>query len=60
MSFSFFSGDLAKRVPIGSISDYVKEYTPELNYYITPVLVSYNLRILEQKVFFLMPYVTFY
>ena len=39
LSFSFFSGDLSERVNIGSISDYIEQYTPELNYYLTPVIV---------------------
>ena len=47
LSFSFFSGDLANRVPIDTISDYVEEYTPELNYYMTPVIVRAHAILLD-------------
>ena len=40
LAFYFFSGDLARSIPVSSISDYVSEYTPELNYYLVPVIVS--------------------
>ena len=39
-AFLFFSGDLYKYIPASSISSYVGNYTPELNFYLVPVIVS--------------------
>lgn len=39
-AYVFFSGDIYKYVPANQVSNYVKNYTPELNYYLVPVIVS--------------------
>ncbi|ELT97196.1 hypothetical protein CAPTEDRAFT_153937 [Capitella teleta] len=39
LAFYFFSGELASAIPTSSISDYVTNYTPELNFYLVPVII---------------------
>ena len=39
-AYLFFSGDLYRYLSASEISDYVDNYTPELNYYLVPVIVS--------------------
>lgn len=40
LGFLFFSGELSNLIPVSSISDYISNYTPELNFYLVPVVVS--------------------
>ena len=40
LAFLFFSGDLSGYVPISSVTDYIDAYTPSLNFFLVPVIVS--------------------
>ena len=42
LSFLFFCGDLSDLIHDNNISDYGKNYTPRLNYYLLPVIVIIN------------------
>jgi hypothetical protein len=40
LSFFLFSGELAKAAPGSAFSDFLTDFTPTLNYYLMPVIVS--------------------
>lgn len=40
LSFFLFSGELANAAPGSSFSNFLKDFTPKLNYYLMPVIVS--------------------
>ena len=47
LSFLFFSGELKTAIPVDTISDYIVEYTPQLNFYLVPVIVSLHSGLLK-------------
>lgn len=40
LAFIFFSGDAEGIISVSSITDYMNNYKPELNFYLVPVIVS--------------------
>ena len=40
-AYLFFSGDLYRYISASEVSDYVDNYTPTLNFYLVPVIVSF-------------------
>ena len=46
LSFWFFSGDLSDFIPHDAISAYVASYVPALNFYLIPVIVRWQARLL--------------
>jgi len=52
LSFFFFSGELAKALPIGDISKALTQFNPDLNYYYVPVIIVVIIMYIVAKIFF--------